>query len=90
MSNKQNEIIRETAYDADCEDMAMWALANQIEMIFRDMQKDRLKMTAQKIELKAQQRTIDLMSERIDKIMEVVCLLSNVPIPTVTDTKKKK
>lgn len=92
MSNKENDIIRETAYEAeyerDCDDMAMWALANQIETLRKDMQKDRLQLTAQKLRAKLQQKTIDLQSIRIDKILEAVCLLSNAP--DVATTMKKK
>ena len=65
MSNKQNDIIQETAYEADCEDMRMWAVENQLEELLREN-------TARKIETKALTQAHKLLSLRLDRILEAI------------------
>ncbi len=74
MSNKQNDHFNETAYDAQCEDMLDWAVQNQIDDLRKDMHQDRLKATAEKIRAKLQQKTIDLMSKRLDEQLKTMLL----------------
>ncbi len=74
MSNKQNDEIRETAYEAQCEDMLDWAVQNQIDDLRKDMHQDRLKATADRIRTKLQQKTIDLMSKRLDEQLKTMLL----------------
>ena len=65
MSNQQNDIIQETAYEAQCEDMRMWAVENQLEELLREN-------TARKIETKALTQAHKLLSLRLDRMLEAI------------------
>ena len=74
MSNKQNDIIQETAYEAQCEDMRMWAVEQQISDLIKNMREDRLKLTAERIRGLAQQKTIGLLSKRLDGVLGAIVI----------------
>ena len=56
-------------FDEHCDDMLQWAVQNQIDDLRKNMHKDRLAVTAERIRGLAQQKTIELMSKRLDKIL---------------------
>lgn len=74
MSNKQNDIIRETAFDAHCEDMRMWAIEQQLEKLMNDMADDRLKLTAVRIQNLALIQAHKVLSGRLDKILGAIVI----------------
>ena len=74
MSNKQNDIILETAYEAQCGDMRMWAVEEELERLNKDMNKLRLQVMAERIRGLAQQKKIDLLSERLDNVLGAIVI----------------
>jgi hypothetical protein len=72
MSNKQNDIVGETAFEAHCEDMRMWAVEQEIERLYKAMAKDRLALTAERIRGLAQEKTIEVMNQRLDGIVGAI------------------
>ena len=74
MSNKQNDIILEAAYEAQCEDMRMRAVEEELERLNKDMNKLRLQVMAERIRGLAQQKKIDLLSERLDNVLGAIVI----------------
>lgn len=62
MSNKQNDHFYETAYEAQCEDMRIYAVEQQLQGL-------RLELTAQKIANKALTQAHIILSGRLDGIV---------------------